>query len=146
MSQVILKGRLTSLEIGVDANTHADVTNLVYARWERVHDIRGAFVSATKIPDHWEQGHSWITFEVALLGYHTAFTTQAIDGSANKAYDEDGDSYPCGYFRLNYLTSAGAAKYTDFNNAIVATQQVRLADTEDVITIVRGLAYYKTDG
>jgi hypothetical protein len=145
LSAVVLVGKLTKLEVGVDVNTHTDVTNLVYMRWNRIHEIRGAFVSATKTPDHWSQGHSWVAFEVGLLGYHTAFTTQSVDGSGNKAYDEDGDSYPIGYFVITYKDKTGASKTTTFDNAIIATMDLELRDTQDPITVVRGLAYFKTD-
>jgi hypothetical protein len=142
---VKFKGKITSLDIGVSAGDKVSVSNVVYMRWNRSHDIVGAFVSSQKTPDHWNQKHSWIVWELALLGDHTAFTTQSIDGSANKAYDEDGDSYEIGYFVANYLTVAGGAKTTTFTGAIVATKEIAFRDTEDVITIVRGLAYYKTD-
>ena len=146
---VILKGRLTKLELGVDTNTHTDITNLVYARWNRVHEVTPSTVSGTKVPDHWNQGHSWVAFEIGLRGYNTAFLTQAVDGSANKAYDEDGDSYPIGWFVLSYETApssgSAVAKTTAFDHAIIATMEMELRDTGDPVTVVRGLAYYKTD-
>ena len=148
MSAVKLKGKLVKLEIGLSAEANTDIENLVYARVVRMHDIRPAFVSSTKVPDHWAQPHSWIVFEIALLGYHTAFTTvdiKAADGT-QVAYDEDGDSNEIDYFRLFYLDTSGNSKYTDFNTAIIATMEMNLRDTEDTIVIVRGMAYYKTDG
>ena len=61
----------------------------------------------------------------------------------------DGDSYPIGWFVLSYETapSSGspAAKTTAFDHAIIATMEMELRDTGDPVTVVRGLAYYKTD-
>lgn len=142
---VKFKGKITSLDIGVSAGDKASISNIVYMRWNRDHAIVGAFVSATKYPDHWNQKHSWMIWELALLGDHTAFVTQHIDVSDNVAYDEDGDSYVIDYFVANYPTVANAAKTTTFTGSIVASKDVAFRDTEDVITIVRGLAYYKVD-
>ncbi len=146
---VILKGRVTKLEIGVSAGDHGDVTNLVYARWNRIHEVTPSTVSSSKTPDHWNQGHSWVAFEIGIRGYNTLFTTQSVDGSGNKAYDEDGDSYPCGYFVLSYETApasgSSAVKTTSFDHAIIATMDIDLHDTNDPVTVVRGLAFYKTD-
>lgn len=147
MSAVVLKGILEKLEIGLSAEVNTDITNLVYMRWNRLHDIVGSFVSATKTPDHWNQKHSWVAFEIGLLGYNTAFTTVDVSaaGGTQVAYDEDGDSIVIDYFVIFYQTKSGAAKTTSFTGAIIATMDMSLRDTEDPVTIVRGLAYYKTD-
>ena len=147
MSAVVLKGVLEKLEIGLSAEANTDVTNLVYMRWNRLHEIVGSFVSSSKTPDHWNQKHSWVAFEVGLLGYHTAFTTVDVSATVGTqvAYDEDGDSTVIDYLVLTYKDKAGAAKTTSFTGAIIATMELTLRDTEDPVTIVRGLAYYKTD-
>jgi hypothetical protein len=146
----LLKGRVTKLEIGVSAGDHSDITNLAYARWNRVHEITPGTVSGTKVPNHWNQGHSWMVFEIGVRGYNTALTTAHIDVSDNVAYDEDGDSFIIDYFVFSYETATQSGsptvKTTTFVGAIIATQELDLHDTNDPITIVRGLAYYKTDG
>lgn len=148
MSEVILKGIITKLEIGVTAASNTDITNIIYFRYNRNHDIRPAFVSATKTPDHWNQPHSWIIWELALLGYHTAWTTVDVDndtGGTQVAYDEDGDSTEIDYFMVSYLSKADVAMTTRLYGAIAATMDRDLNDRQDVITIIRGLAKYKED-
>lgn len=55
---VKLLNKLVKLELGVSAGVHADITDLVYMRWDRIHEITPANISSQAIPDHWEDRKS----------------------------------------------------------------------------------------
>lgn len=152
---VKLLNKLVKLEIGKTsgegAGEHTNIVNLIYMRWDRIHEITPAFVSSQAMPDHWEQGFSHIVWELGLLGYHTAFTLQDVQAASAgvKAYDEDDDSGAIDYYRIFYLDTAKASKYTDFNQAIVEVINMSFPERSaagKVVSIARGKAFYKTDG
>ncbi len=146
-TEVLLNGVLDRWEIGLSdvVDDHADIENLAYARWERIHDITPFFVSNTKTPDGYTQPHSWIVLEIGLIGYNSAISSEPIDGSANVAYDESDDSYIMTYCKLFYFNKVKTEKSTEFVSAIIATAKREINDRITPITVIRALAYYTTD-
>lgn len=148
MSEVILNGEITKWEIGKSAVTNTDITNILYFRVERIHEIIPMTVSSQKTPKGYLQKHSWVIFEIALLGYNTAITTVDVCSAVTNtqpAYDEDGDSYEMDYCVITYLDTSKTEKKTEFTEAYLMTSNMSVNDREDSITIIRGIASYKTD-